>query len=79
MKSDLPKVLHEVAGKPMLDYVIDAVTAVNAKAYVVVGHQAELVQERCARPGINFVPQHEQLGSPFAHPTRDTPGVSLTP
>lgn len=48
--SDLPKVLHEVLGKPMLAYVLDAVIAsgVDPKPVVVVGHLAEKVQEICA-------------------------------
>ncbi|MFP4472859.1 MAG: bifunctional N-acetylglucosamine-1-phosphate uridyltransferase/glucosamine-1-phosphate acetyltransferase [Candidatus Omnitrophota bacterium] len=44
MKSDLPKVLHPVCGRPMLNYVLDAVKAAGSlKQYVVVGHQADHV------------------------------------
>ncbi len=48
--SELPKVLHEVLGKPMLAYVLDAVSAsgVDTKPVVVVGHLAEKVKELCA-------------------------------
>ncbi len=48
--SELPKVLHEVLGKPMLGYVLDAVveSGVDAKPVVVVGHLAEKVKEICA-------------------------------
>lgn len=47
--SDLPKVLHEVLGRPMLRYVLDAVidSGVDAKPVVVVGHMAEKVKEAC--------------------------------
>ena len=66
MKSDLPKVLHPLAGKPMIDYVLDAVAAVNAHAYVVVGHKAELVRESCSKKTVAFVEQHQQLGTGHA-------------
>lgn len=48
--SELPKVLHEVLGKPMLSYVIDAVTAsgIDEKPVVIVGHMADKVKEACA-------------------------------
>ncbi len=45
MKSDLAKVLHPVAGRPMLHWVLDAVAATGCdETLVVVGHQAEDVQ-----------------------------------
>jgi len=45
MKSDLAKVLHEVAGRPMLEYVLDTAEKVGAaERLVVVGHQAERVE-----------------------------------
>lgn len=47
MKSDLPKVLHPIFGKPLLGYVLDAVnnTGHVDENYVIVGHQAELVEK----------------------------------
>ena len=49
MKSDLPKVLHPIAGKPMLAHVLDAARVVNAQAlHVVIGHGAEAVQSTFA-------------------------------
>lgn len=47
MKSDLPKVLHPIFGKPLLGYVLDSVnnTGLVDENYVIVGHQAELVEE----------------------------------
>ena len=44
MKSKLPKVLHKIGGKPMLQHVLDAADAAGAaRKVVVVGHEAELV------------------------------------
>lgn len=62
MNSDLPKVLHQLGGKPMLAHVLDAVgTLQPGKTVVVVGHRAEQVQELFADRGLSFalqVPQH---------------------
>lgn len=67
MKSDLPKVLHPLAGRPLLDHVLDTVEAVGIDhTVVVVGHMADLVQESCARPGLEFVLQETQLGTGHA-------------
>lgn len=44
MKSELPKVMCEVLGKPMIDYVIDAVEAAGCEICVVVGYKAEVVE-----------------------------------
>ncbi len=53
MRSDLPKVLHNVCGKPVVEYVADAARAVGSlKTYVVVGYKGELVK---ARLGAGFV------------------------
>nr|MEE4269637.1 NTP transferase domain-containing protein [Candidatus Krumholzibacteria bacterium] len=67
MKSDLPKVLHPLAGRPLLDHVLDTVGAVGVDhTVVVVGHKADLVKETCARPGIEFALQQPQLGTGHA-------------
>ncbi len=68
MKSDLPKVLHEVAARPMVHWVVDACEAVGCDPVVtVVGHRAELVRESLAgRPACTFVEQREQLGTGHA-------------
>lgn len=45
MKSDLPKVLHKVAGISMLEHVFRAVSTIQpAKSQTIVGHKAELVE-----------------------------------
>ena len=67
MKSDLPKVLHQLNGKPMLDHVLDTVGRAGIdRTVVVVGHMADLVAERCGREGISFVLQEPQLGTGHA-------------
>jgi len=46
MRSSLPKVLHPVAGKPMLGHVIDCARALSPeRIHVVIGHGAEQVQQ----------------------------------
>lgn len=68
MKSDLPKVLHEVCGQPMLSYVIDACREVGVeRLIVVVGHRRELVMEAYAEASdITWVHQAEQHGTGHA-------------
>ncbi len=67
MRSALPKVLHPIAGQPMLAHVIDTARALRpARIHVVVGHGAEAVRERLAADDLNFVLQAEQLGTGHA-------------
>ena len=67
MKSDRCKVLHEVAGRPMIDYVIDSARDAGVdKICLVVGHQADRVQENLKEKGITFVLQEPQLGTGHA-------------
>ncbi len=67
MKSDLPKVLHLIAGRPLLDHVLDTVEAVGIDhTVVVVGHKADLVESTCHRDGMEFVLQEPQLGTGHA-------------
>lgn len=67
MKSDLPKVLHTIAGVPMVRYVIDAVRDAGIeRVIVVVGYQGDRVVEACADAGVEFVRQEEQLGTGHA-------------
>ncbi len=67
MNSDLPKVLHKIAGKPLLDHVLDTVGQVGIDhTVVVVGHMAELVRQTCGRPGLDFELQEPQLGTGHA-------------
>ena len=68
MKSDLPKVLHEVCGKSMVEHVFEAVRAVGVTRIVaVIGHQADLVRERlAAHKDVVFALQAEQKGTGHA-------------
>ncbi|MEL0166608.1 MAG: bifunctional UDP-N-acetylglucosamine diphosphorylase/glucosamine-1-phosphate N-acetyltransferase GlmU [Pseudomonadaceae bacterium] len=67
MRSKLPKVLHPVAGKPMLGHVIDCARTLSpTKIHVVIGHGAELVRERLDAADLNWVLQTEQLGTGHA-------------
>lgn len=67
MKSDLPKVLHEIKGKPLLSYVLDTAKSAGAeKIIVIVGHQAQKVRERFADCECVFVKQEPQLGTGHA-------------
>lgn len=66
MKSDLPKVLHKVAGITMLEHVKRAVEAMSpVKTVTIVGHKAELVQEVLEGQS-EFALQSEQLGTGHA-------------
>jgi len=63
MKSDVPKVLHEVCGKPIVEYVLDAAKAAGSlKTYVVVGYKGDAVKERLA-PGPVMVRQPKLSGT----------------
>jgi bifunctional UDP-N-acetylglucosamine pyrophosphorylase/glucosamine-1-phosphate N-acetyltransferase len=67
MRSDLAKVLHELAGRPLLDHVLAAVRGARVeRTIVVVGHQADRVRERFAAPDLQFVLQEPQLGTGHA-------------
>ncbi len=68
MKSELPKVLVPVAGRPMIEYVLDALSAAGVvDVLLVVGYRADLVQSVLAnRRGLTFVEQKEQLGTGHA-------------
>jgi bifunctional UDP-N-acetylglucosamine pyrophosphorylase / glucosamine-1-phosphate N-acetyltransferase len=68
MKSDLPKVLFPVCGRPMLQYVVDALEQSGLRRTIlVVGYRAELVRETVnGRAGVEFALQAEQLGTGHA-------------
>ncbi|HMK92877.1 MAG TPA: NTP transferase domain-containing protein, partial [Thermoleophilia bacterium] len=65
MKSDLPKVLHPICGRPLLDYVLDAAAVLQPQHLVVVmGPEQAYDQVRAALPATAAaVVQHERLGS----------------
>ncbi|MDT0500918.1 MULTISPECIES: bifunctional UDP-N-acetylglucosamine diphosphorylase/glucosamine-1-phosphate N-acetyltransferase GlmU [unclassified Halomonas] len=67
MRSTLPKVLHRLAGKPMVRHVIDTAGGLSAeRTHVVVGHGAEKVREALADCRVHFALQAEQKGTGHA-------------
>src|SRR5215469_2063489 len=68
LKSQIPKVLHEVGGKPLLEHVIRAAVSVVSASdvYAIIGHEAERVREAIAHTGVNFILQAEQRGTGHA-------------
>ena len=68
MQSDLPKVLVPVCGRPMIEYVLDALCEAGVdRQIVVIGHRGDLVREQLApRKDVVFVEQTEQLGTGHA-------------
>ena len=68
MKSDLPKVLCEANGKPLIEYVIDSLrTAGVKKMLAVVGYREDLVRSKLkTQADIGFATQAEQLGTGHA-------------
>ncbi len=67
MHSDLPKVLHQVAGKPMIEHVLDSAAAVSDRVPVVVhGHGGEQLVAGLAHREVKWAEQREQLGTGHA-------------
>ena len=69
MKSKLPKVLHQLAGKPLVQHVVDNCRSMGAShCHLVVGHGAEQVKERLVsdRIELTYAEQTEQLGTGHA-------------
>jgi bifunctional UDP-N-acetylglucosamine pyrophosphorylase/glucosamine-1-phosphate N-acetyltransferase len=63
MKSEVPKVLHKVCGKPLLEYVLDIAKALRSlKTYVVVGHGSQKVKDAVG-DSVEFVLQERLLGT----------------
>jgi bifunctional UDP-N-acetylglucosamine pyrophosphorylase / glucosamine-1-phosphate N-acetyltransferase len=67
MKSDLPKVLQPLAGRPLLEHVIDVAQSLQpAQVHVVYGHGGERVRETLKDENVTWVLQAEQLGTGHA-------------
>lgn len=67
MKSDLPKVLHQINGRPMVHFVIDLAKEVGSqKVILIIGHKRELVEDQCSEMDVDFAVQAEQLGTGHA-------------
>ena len=66
MRSDLPKVLHPLLGKPLVSYVVEACRKAKVnRTILVIGHRADLVRQTLGN-GIEYVEQKEQLGTGHA-------------
>nr|WP_136250921.1 bifunctional UDP-N-acetylglucosamine diphosphorylase/glucosamine-1-phosphate N-acetyltransferase GlmU [Ningiella ruwaisensis] len=67
MKSDLPKVLHPLANKPIVEHIIDTVKAIDAQSInLVYGHGADLLKQALSHHELNWCLQAEQLGTGHA-------------
>lgn len=67
MKSDLPKVLHPIHGRPIIRLLLDRLMPLGFdKLVLVVGHLGDLVEQELADYQIEFVTQKEQLGTAHA-------------
>jgi bifunctional UDP-N-acetylglucosamine pyrophosphorylase/glucosamine-1-phosphate N-acetyltransferase len=82
MRSARPKVLHTLAGRPLLQHVLEAAAALGAaRTIVVTGHGAGAVEDAVAGTGLAFVRQEPQLGTGHAlqqaAPLLDDTGTTL--
>ena len=67
MKSDLPKVVHTIEGKCLVDYAIEAAEGAGAgEICLVVGYKYEIVRETISHKDVKFVLQEQQLGTGHA-------------
>lgn len=67
MRSAFPKVLHQLAGKPLLNHVYDTAISIGAENICVVyGHEGEMVLNNCKDFKCSFAEQKEQLGTGHA-------------
>ncbi|MBF0101510.1 MAG: NTP transferase domain-containing protein [Desulfobacterales bacterium] len=67
MKSDKAKVLHELCGKPIIEYVVETAKEITSDHIcVVIGHQSEAVKSQLKNYHLNFAYQKKQLGTAHA-------------
>ncbi|CAA0104263.1 Bifunctional protein GlmU [Zhongshania aliphaticivorans] len=67
MRSKLPKVLHNIAGKSMLQHVVDTTEKISAdNIHIVIGHGADKVKTSISNPKVQWAIQAEQLGTGHA-------------
>jgi len=67
MRTDRPKMLHEVCGVPMLEWVVQTAREAGAtRVVVVVGHQKEVIKKHFRSLGVEWVDQDQQLGTGHA-------------
>jgi len=67
MFSAKPKVLHEIAGRSLLQHTLDTAAAINASTtHIVIGHEAELIRQALTGKPVEIVLQEQQLGTAHA-------------
>lgn len=68
MKSQLPKVLHPIAGRPMLQHVLDTARELGSDQPIntIIGHGADQIEADLMADDIRFIMQHEQNGTGHA-------------
>ena len=67
MKSEILKVAHNIAGTPIVNYVINTVLNLGAEeAILIIGHQANLIKKITKHPQVTYALQKEQLGTGHA-------------
>ncbi|MCD1585925.1 bifunctional UDP-N-acetylglucosamine diphosphorylase/glucosamine-1-phosphate N-acetyltransferase GlmU [Vreelandella titanicae] len=67
MRSQIPKVLHPLAGKPMVQHVLDTASGLQPdRTHVVIGHGADQLREVLAEKPVKFAVQAEQKGTGHA-------------
>lgn len=67
MKSRLPKVLHQLAGRPLLEHLLDRVQEISASnVHIVVGHGGDQIRKTFSEKAVNWVTQAQQLGTGHA-------------
>lgn len=66
MRSQTPKVLHQLAGKPLLQHVLDSIEPLTANCYIVHGHEGAQVKKSINNNDLCWVEQSKQLGTGHA-------------
>ncbi len=67
MHSDIPKVLHRLAGKPLLEHIVQTAHSLSSETpIVVIGHESEKIQHALAHLNVQWVTQDQQLGTGHA-------------
>lgn len=67
MRSKLPKVLHAIAGKPMLQHIVETAQQLNPSAiHVVIGHEKQQIQTHLAHLPVNWIEQDQPAGTGHA-------------
>jgi len=67
MRSSLPKVLHKIANKPVVQHVIDTVKGIGSEnIHLIYGHGGDIMQKNISDSRLNWIEQTEQLGTGHA-------------